>query len=55
MRNALIGAGIVIAIVVTLLVGVNIGKEEKGPGEELGQALDNAITEIEDGLQKASE
>ena len=55
MRNALIGAGIAIAIMVAVLVGMQIGEGEKGPGAELGQALDNAAKEIEAGLKKATE
>ena len=55
MRNALIGAGIVVVIGIAVVVGMKFGEKQKGPGEEMGQALDDAASKIKEGLQKASE
>lgn len=55
MKNVLIGAGVVIAIVIAVIVGMQISEEQDGPGEKLGEALDNAAGEIEEGVKKATE
>lgn len=55
MKNGLIGAGIVVALVVAFLIGMQISEKQDGPGEKLGEALDNAAGELQEGVKKATE
>ncbi len=53
MRPLLIGGLVAVAILAAFFVGMSLTEEQDGPAEQVGESLDQAAEELEEGVENA--